>query len=369
MFKIKKIKQRAVALLFCLMMCFVLTAPAFATELTDEQKANLDAQVEKLKAREAEIAETENTLAEVNAQIDEIDATIAALDERMAATQEELDALKAQYQQQLDDLEERLRVMYMYGDDGYVEMLFSSQDFADLLTRIDMIRNVMKSDRDAINAVRKTEKEIEANIEDLEKDKANANELKAQQELLKTNYESLLAAQELEYANEKALSDQLAKELGYVGIDAYINQIEWPFDKSLDYAFRISSWFGGRSSPGGIGSTDHQGWDIIPGDGIEILACASGQVVLAEYYGGYGNCVVIEHGQNNAGQTLHTLYGHMSTIYVSNGETVVQGQAIGVIGSTGNSTGTHLHLEIWEDKVPVDPWNYFARYQDVIYHY
>lgn len=103
----------------------------------------------------------------------------------------------------------------------------------------------------------------------------------------------------------------------------------------------ISSHFGPRSSPGGFGSTYHQGLDIAFPKGTKVLACEDGTVISAGYMGGLGNCIIIDHGNN-----LQTVYGHLSEIKVKEGQKVVRGQYIGNVGSTGNSTGPHLHLGV-----------------------
>lgn len=103
----------------------------------------------------------------------------------------------------------------------------------------------------------------------------------------------------------------------------------------------ISSHFGPRSSPGGFGSTYHQGLDIAFPMGTKVLACESGTVTTAGWNGGFGKCVIIKHSDS-----LQTVYGHMSAIKVKSGQKVVRGQQIGNVGSTGNSTGPHLHLGV-----------------------
>ena len=103
----------------------------------------------------------------------------------------------------------------------------------------------------------------------------------------------------------------------------------------------ISSHFGPRSSPGGIGSSNHQGLDIAFPTGTKVLACESGTVTKAGWYSGYGLCVIIDHGKG-----VQTLYAHLSKVNAKKGQKVVRGQYIGNVGSTGNSTGPHLHLGV-----------------------
>lgn len=115
----------------------------------------------------------------------------------------------------------------------------------------------------------------------------------------------------------------------------------WPLDSSKDNSFLITSLIGNRESPGGIGSSNHGGIDIGADYGTAIIAASSGTVEIAGVYGGYGNCVAINHGNG-----FKTLYGHMSSLAVINGQTVQAGQIIGFVGSTGWSTGPHLHFEV-----------------------
>ena len=116
---------------------------------------------------------------------------------------------------------------------------------------------------------------------------------------------------------------------------------------------RITSYFGGRSSPGGIGSTNHQGIDIAGSYGIPVYAADGGTVTYAGWMGGYGYLVQIDHGNGYV-----TRYGHNSSLTVSVGEHVYKGQQIARVGSTGNSTGNHCHFEIRYNGVARNPLNY-----------
>ena len=115
----------------------------------------------------------------------------------------------------------------------------------------------------------------------------------------------------------------------------------------------VTSGFGGRSSPGGIGSTYHEGLDIAVPEGTPIRAAASGTVIMASYNGGYGNYTCIDHGSG-----LSTCYGHQSSFAVSAGQSVSQGDVIGYSGNTGSSTGPHLHFEVRINGVAQDPLGY-----------
>ena len=116
----------------------------------------------------------------------------------------------------------------------------------------------------------------------------------------------------------------------------------------------VTSPFGRRPSPGGIGSTNHQGIDIGAAWGTPILASAGGVVEFSAWNGGFGNYIRIYHGNGH-----HTVYAHNSRNHVRTGDRVVQGQRIADVGSTGNSTGPHVHFEIWVNGTPVDPLPFF----------
>lgn len=127
----------------------------------------------------------------------------------------------------------------------------------------------------------------------------------------------------------------------------------WPTDSQS-----ITSYFGGRDSPGGIGSTNHMGIDIGASEDTPIYAALPGTVTTAGWYGGYGNAVIIDHGGG-----MQTLYGHMSAVGTSPGMNVMPGQVIGFVGSTGNSTGPHLHFSVIQDGQWLDPLAFFPGFK------
>lgn len=147
------------------------------------------------------------------------------------------------------------------------------------------------------------------------------------------------------------LGDNIPALVAKLGVDPdQAAQMLYPL---IGTAGTISDYFGQRESPGGIGSTNHQGLDIAAPEGTPIDAVLGGLVTIAGDYGGYGNAVQIDHGNG-----VQTLYGHMSTVGVSPGQQVTAGQIIGAVGSTGNSTGPHLHLSVIKDGSMVDPLPY-----------
>ena len=154
------------------------------------------------------------------------------------------------------------------------------------------------------------------------------------------------ALQQIEAAARRASRVSYTSNTKFVG-----GKMLWPCPSST----RITSTFGGRASPGGIGSTNHKGIDIGASSGAAIVAALDGKVVYTGYNVARGNYVMIDHGGG-----IITLYQHglNGSIRVSSGQSVKQGQTIMGVGSTGYSTGPHLHFEVWENGTPVNPINY-----------
>ena len=370
----KKIKH-----IFTIMTVFVLllagAAPVLAEDLPSKDEA--EAMYESLQQKYEEIdnsykslSETQTTLDELSTQIESYNATIAQIEANTADTRAKIETLQQQQAEQEAQLEERLRVLYMYGNDGYVQILFSSENLTDLLTRVDSMRDVMVADRENVTNIENTKNEISDSIatemqqlQEAEDAKTAQETLQKAQEELKTKQQAMIDENTASAEAEKADYNAIASSLGLPLFNGVAGGFLWPFDMTLARAFYISSPFGYRSSPGGIGSTYHEGIDITPGAGTPIMAVADGLVTKAENYSGYGNCVVIDNGTNESGVPISTLYGHMQSYVVSEGQTVTQGQVIGYVGSTGNSTGAHLHLTVYENGTAVDPMSYYPDLQ------
>ena len=197
-------------------------------------------------------------------------------------------------------------------------------------------------------------KKTELNVQ---RERANklVQQLRASKAEVQEDMDDLSAEEAAVQAQIVKLSKQLAEEQAAKGqasntaLGGYI----WPVNSR-----RITSTFGGRASPGGIGSTNHKGLDIGGvGYNSQVFAAKAGTVIVSQYSRGYGNYVVVSHGSGNT-----TLYAHMSSRKVSVGQYVNQGDTLGITGSTGNSTGPHLHFEITENGVRIDPLKYLTNY-------
>ena len=313
-----------------------------------------------------QIANTAAQIQNTEAQIAEYAALITQTEAELAQAQEEEEAQYELFCARVRDMEER-------GTVSYWSVLFKANSFTDLLGRLDIINEIMDADQRVIDELQALQEEIETKKADLETGKAEEEAAKADLEAKKNELntqrseanaviqqltanenetEAVLADLEAEqdalWAEAQRLSDQLIAQQAANGQSTKSNPggYIWPVDSRY-----ITSTVGGRASPGGIGSTNHKGTDIgRVGYTSSVYAAKAGTVIVSQYSSSYGNYVVISHGSGNT-----TLYAHMSSRKVSVGQYVNQGDVIGITGSTGNSTGPHLHFEVTENGVRVNP--------------
>ena len=313
-----------------------------------------------------QIAATSAQISNVEEQIRQYAALISQKEEELAQAQ---DDEEAQYELFCD----RVRAMEKRGEVSYWSVLFRADSFTDLLSRLDMINEIMDADQRVIDQLKELQTQIETAKTELETSKAEEEDAKAELEARKTELntqrseanaliqqlaaneseteaalDDLEAEQEAIRAEIQRLNEQLIAQQAASGGSVQSNPggYIWPVDSRY-----ITSTVGGRASPGGIGSTNHKGTDIgRVGYTSSVYASKSGTVIVAQYSSSYGNYVAISHGSGNT-----TLYAHMSSLKVSVGQYVNQGDVIGITGSTGNSTGPHLHFEVTENGVRVNP--------------
>ena len=327
-----------------------------------------------------QILDQKNLLAQE--ELDVIQEQIDIIDGLLTAVQDDLTEAKAEEEYQRERWLTRVRAMEENSSVSYMEVLFDATNFSDLLTRLDMVNEVMDYDKQLeaqyIAAREKVEtleaqaeamySQNEANRAELETKKAQLdadiaaacqlitqmgndiddyNEVLEQEKETQAEVEALIVEKEKELAAAKA-AEEAARQAALatrggsetaspsIGVSSSGTWMMWP-----SYTTILSSEYGMRNNPVTHVYTLHAGVDIRANYGTSIWAAAGGTVVHAGWNGGYGNCVMINHGN---GYT--TLYGHMYSIAVSYGQTVSMGQVVGYVGSTGNSTGPHLHFEI-----------------------
>jgi murein DD-endopeptidase MepM/ murein hydrolase activator NlpD len=328
-------------LIVTLVMCFSPLSFAASTQdklnsvqnQKDDISGDLDSLSSEIKTQQASIDKLQKT----------IDAKAAAL----AKTQAKLDSTKKQISSRKDGLEKRLRAMYKNGSIGYLDIILSSQNVSDLISNLEMVQKIYKNDQDTLSTLKTQKKKIESRETQLATEK---KALDAQQSKLTSKKTTMLASKskltaklnQLKQTENKlkaAISASSSSNGGSYGGGVFC----WPTTSHI-----ITAQFGEKRS-----YETHPGIDIGVSSGSPTYAAASGTVVIAGWYGGYGKCVGINHGGG-----LTTIYGHNSSILVSVGQHVSKGQVVARTGSTGWSTGPHLHFEVRKNGTPVSPWSY-----------
>lgn len=303
--------------------------------------------------------------------------TIAQLDTanyRLEKLNNRLDEATAQYQISQAQVRKRLREIYLEGDVGYLVVLLGSQTFTDFLDHAYYLSVIINNDHHLLEKVRLLKAELESKARAARDTVAEIQQMKAAQEervsrlsSIEQKRSSLLAdvknqrksidsyVAELEGSTrelEERLRSTVAARQSYAppiapssgsrswGTGRYVSPAEGPITSPFGY--RVHPIFGTLRF--------HSGVDIGAYYASPVLAADSGTVIDAGWIGGYGNTVIIDHGGGYS-----TLYGHCSALYVSYGQTVTKGQQIAAVGSTGNSTGPHLHFEVRINGGPVDP--------------
>lgn len=380
---------------------FGVSAYAASEAELDELKAERDALVKQrqqqqavvndLRARQASILALKQALDERNVytqwQIELTKQEIALYDDMIADKNIEVAEAKTMELDQLERYRARVRAMEENGTTSFLAYLFNASDLGELLTAVDDIGEIMESDRaleEAYIAARENTEAVVAEYEAYKTDiVSKQDELRAEQEKLQAELDeatrlitditanladNAAVLEEFEQAEREAetnvanmviaLEKQRQAEAAASG-GGYSNgstvvgtgQFSWPVP-SCTY---LTSRFGLRVHPITGVTKSHTGIDIGAESGATIVAADGGTVVLAGVNSGYGNCVMIDHGNG-----YKTLYAHMSSIAVSNGQSVSKGDTVGYVGSTGLSTGPHCHYEVWKDGSRIDPEQFYS---------
>lgn len=340
----------------------------------EENKANLEKVLQNKSDIEAQVIETDIKLEEINSQIQIIQLDLDNANENLESSKEDLNELEIERDNQQEVLEKRLRNMYEYGSTSYINAIFSSDSFSDMLNRAEYIKYVNEYDNEIyenyLNTIDKVESKIEdinlqiADIESLkeealasqnqlEVEMANKKVLLEEAENDQASYEaSIKQLEDQEAEVQKAISDaeEEAQRLAEEGNFAYTGgKFGWPVPSRSS----ISSYYGYRIHPIDGTKKLHSGIDIPGPTGTDVVAAEDGVVTSARYMSGYGYAIIISHGNGYS-----TLYGHNSKLLVNEGDKVTKGQHISEMGSTGNSTGPHCHFEVRVNGVATDPLPY-----------
>ena len=306
-------------------------------------------------------------------EINNIQAQIQKYSELITQKEGELAEAEEQEQELYELFCERVRYMEEEGEVSYWSILFSSSDFSDLLDNFMMVEEVIDYDNSVMEELLALQEQIEADKAALETSKEEQEAAKAKQEAAKADLKDQEAQvdaliQEISGQEDQLEAAEAQLKAAANAMDAEIKRLEkemaeqianvpsesgflWPLPSSWN---TLSSLFGSRIHPITGKPNNHTGIDIPASKNTNIYAAKSGVVTTSTYNSSYGNYVVVSHSDGTS-----TLYAHMNKRAVSKGETVSQGQVIGYVGTTGSSTGNHLHFEVRVNGNRVDPVNYF----------
>lgn len=320
------------------------------------------------------VKELDGQLIDIGEKIEELKSLITQKEQEIEETKKELEEAIAIEEKQYEEMKIRIRFMYEKGDQFYLDMLAGASSFGDMLNKAGYVEAISAYDRGKLNEYEENRMLIEVIKEQLEEEEASLQEAKAAVEQEQNNLEILIDNKNKEitaYETDIATQEQAIKEYeAYIreqdqmiaSLEKALREMEgskrtydggmfkWP---APSYT-RISDSFGWRHHPILNRQQFHNGVDMAAPGGSPILAAYDGTVVAAGYSGTMGNYIYINHGSG-----LVTIYMHASALYVSVGQDVSKGDKIAAVGTTGRSTGNHLHFGVRLNGSYVDPMGYF----------
>ena len=327
---------------------------------------------------ESKVTELNQQLIDISARITDLENQLTAKSEDIQETKDELAGAKEREAQQYADMKVRIQFMYENGQTSYLEALLSSRNISEFLNSADYIAQIQSYDRqklteyqDTVESIVNLEAQLEQEYTDLEALKSTVESNKATVAAMMRQKESELADISGDIEDAQSDADYYAAEIqaqeeliaaikraeaekAAAGVEEHPytgGAFRWPCPSST----RVTSDEGTRVSPMSGASSNHKGIDIGASAGADIIAAADGTVTAASYSSAAGNYVMIDHGGG-----LYTVYMHASSLLVSPGQTVSAGDVIAKVGSTGISTGSHLHFGVSLNGSYVSPWSYLG---------
>lgn len=418
--RLKIITAIMLTLIFCMQpVCNVQATEESNLSEAQQEKKTLENDLQKAKELidslkgskediQSEVEKLDKQLNEISGKVKELESRLSKKRQEIADTESALNKAKEQEKKQYRNMKKRIQFMYENGQTSYVEMLLSADSFTDFLNAVEYITQISQYDRkmlkeyqnmqvtiadtqktletdyaslQSLQAKVQEEKQAVAALESAKKGELNAvaDDLTDAQSVAKA-YEAEIQAQnevivQIQAAQKRAAEQQAAQQQAQAAEEnqgatdaARENQntaqnttpsgngqstgsMMWPCPSSK----RVTSDYGPRTSPTNGASSNHKGIDIGAAYGADIVAADGGTVLVATYSSSGGNYVIIDHGGG-----LCTVYMHASSLTVSAGQTVSKGQVIAKVGSTGISTGNHLHFGVTLNGVYVSPWGYVS---------
>lgn len=418
--RLKIITAIMLTLIFCMQpVCNVQATEESNLSEAQQEKKTLENDLQKAKELidslkgskediQSEVEKLDKQLNEISGKVKELESRLSKKRQEIADTESALNKAKEQEKKQYRNMKKRIQFMYENGQTSYVEMLLSADSFTDFLNAVEYITQISQYDRkmlkeyqnmqvtiadtqktletdyaslQSLQAKVQEEKQAVAALESAKKGELNdvADDLTDAQTVAKA-YEAEIQAQneviaQIQAAQKRAAEQQAAQQQAQAaeenqgatdaagenqntaqnttpsGNGQSTGSMMWPCPSSK----RVTSDYGPRTSPTNGASSNHKGIDIGAAYGADIVAADGGTVLVATYSSSGGNYVIIDHGVG-----LCTVYMHASSLTVSAGQTVSKGQVIAKVGSTGISTGNHLHFGVTLNGVYVSPWGYVS---------
>ncbi|MCU6708394.1 peptidoglycan DD-metalloendopeptidase family protein [Paenibacillus sp. J5C_2022] len=350
---------------------------------TSEQIKLTEKEMKELRARTDKL---EKEIKQLMADINKVVAQKVDTEGKKVAKQEEIDQTGIELNEAIQRVEERdamlqkrMKIMYTNGAVSYLEVLLSAKSFTDFLDRFDALQTILSSDRKILDEHKRDQKlveekkaeqesqyaELQELVYELELQEADLHDKEKDKEVMMASYndnlkklgETLEELEQISEDQEKMLLDLAGKKSKLI---AEKNRIQNPYTGGklgmpIGKNYRVTSSFGMRVHPITGKKKQHTGTDFGAPSGTAILAAEDGIVLVSKFMDGYGNVIIIDHGNG-----LWTLYAHIrhGGLLVEEGDAVKRGDQIAEVGNTGNSTGPHLHFEVRKDQVPVNPGGY-----------
>ena len=324
-----------------------------------------------------QLQEMDDKINEYQASLDEVNSQYEELQKRVEESEKQLAEAQEKYGKKLNLLKNRLVAIYKNGETRYLDVLMNSKSIIDFVSKYYVVQKITEYDSKAIDELEETKLELEKINNQLEEDKAQMKLTKVEAEkqtVVLTNTRTV-------YENHKNSLSESEKQLN-AQIETYKKQqqelenlIRYTISGStyeLKYSGGVMIWptlessyitspYGSRLHPIQGIVKNHDGIDIGGKTGDPVYAAADGIVIYSQFNtGGYGNMVMVDHGLDSNGVKIVTLYAHGDKLLKSVGDTVKQGDVIMEMGSTGNSTGPHVHFEVRENGTHVDPKKYLS---------